>query len=411
MSKKTLVIIVSAVLTLLLISLIGYYFIISNNDGTTRNTIVSGFNNFFPFGGSEENTPNPDVTDNQNNENQNNTTQEPIDFIKKLRKISTEPVSGAGTLDLKAGTIVRYIEKATGHVYEVELFSPKITRISNTTIPLSYDAIWGNNGSSFVARYLGDDNDTVDTFSLTVKNTSTSTENTITGIAFPERIIDVAVFGSSIFYLQNTYDGSSGVISNFDGTKKKEIWNSPMKEFISQYVNTKTVLLNTKPSETIAGYLYSVDTTTGTVKKLLSGLGLISFANSDLSKILYLTNTNGTNLFVFDTKTKLSLAIFPITFPEKCVWGKKDKTAVFCAVPKSAISASSLTSWYKGLLSTSDNIWKFNTVDGTSKLIVEISKESGEEIDIVKPIISENEQFIVFVNKKDNSLWSLDLMK
>ncbi len=401
---------VSAVLTLLLISLIGYYFIISNNDGTNNNTIVSGFKNFFPFGGSE-NTQTPEVTENQNNENQNQTPTENTDFTKKLRKISSEPVSGSGNIDSKAGTIVRYIEKATGHVYEVEMFSPKITRISNTTIPLSYDAIWGNKSNSFMARYLGEDNDTVSTFSLSVKNTSTSTENTISGTAFPDRIFDISVFGPSVFYLQNTYTGSSGVISNFEGTKKKEIWNSSIKEITSQYINEKTILINTKPLEGVNGFLYSIDTTTGNIKKLLGGSGLVSLSNPDLSKIIYMTQGREIKTSIFDTKTKTSSDIFPITFPEKCVWSVKEKTIIYCAVPRDYLTTKSLSLWYRGQLSTSDDIWKFDTKDNTTNIIGDINKESGEEIDVIKPTISENEQYLIFVNKKDNSLWALDLTK
>ena len=37
------------------------------------------------------------------------------------------------------------------------------------------------------------------------------------------------------------------------------------------------------------------------------------------------------------------------------------------------------------------------------------STETSETIDIVKPILSENEQYLVFVNKRDGSLWSLDV--
>jgi len=39
-----------------------------------------------------------------------------------------------------------------------------------------------------------------------------------------------------------------------------------------------------------------------------------------------------------------------------------------------------------------------------------IPKElTGIELDITKPVISPDENYIIFVNKKDSTLWSLDL--
>ncbi len=401
----------SSILTIFFIGLLGYYFFINGNGNTKAGDIVSTFKNFLPFGGEEIPTP-TDTGDNTGNTNNPPPPGENQDFIKKLRKISAEPVSGAGTADVKAGTIVRYIEKATGHVYEVELFSPKKVRISNTTIPLSYDAIWLNKNNSFIARYLKEDDQTIDTYSMTIKNTSTSTENILTGTAFPGNITDVSTYGVNVFYLQKSSTGSLGFTSSFDGTKKKQVWDSPLKELNSQFVNDRTVTLNTKPVENISGYLYSVDTTSGATKKLIGSVpGLSSLSNDDLSKIVYLSQGNFSSINILNVKDKVSTGIFPVTFPEKCVWSKKDKSVLYCAVPKADIGNGSLSLWYKGIVSFSDDIWQYNTKDFTSKSLTDLKSESGEDVDVIKPILSENEQYLIFVNKKDNSLWSLDLTK
>ena len=409
MSKK-IIFTTFIVLVILAVSLFGYYFIL-NNENPNNGGIVDNIRNFLPFGGDSYTPEIPTENENSNNENQNESnTENQIDFTKKLRKISSEPVSGAGILDTQAGGVVRYIEKATGHVYEVELFSPKASRISNTTIPLSYDAVWGNGNSSFVARYLAEDNNTVETYAMTIKNISTSTTSTLQGIEFPVNIVDISAFGTNFFYLQKTTNGSSGVVSGFDGTKKKEVWSSPMKEFNSQFINNQTVLLNTKPLENVAGYLYSINTSNATVKKVLGPkLGLSSLANSDLSKVIFLTQANQIFLSNLDTKTNTENELFPTTFPEKCVWSTKDKTIVYCAVPKENLNTTSLSAWYKGSVTFSDEIWKYYTTDNTSEMVMELGKEAGENIDVIKPTLSTSEQYLVFTNKKDNSLWSLDL--
>jgi hypothetical protein len=42
---------------------------------------------------------------------------------------------------------------------------------------------------------------------------------------------------------------------------------------------------------------------------------------------------------------------------------------------------------------------------------MDLSQESGMAIDVIKPILSDNEQYLIFINKIDNTLWSLDLIQ
>ncbi len=404
MSKKSLIITISIVLGLLLLSLIGYYFIIlGNKSGTDPGT--TGFRSFFPFGGNattEQATSTRPVQPE---------TPKPNNFTQKLRKLSTEPVAGAGVLDIKAGSLVRYVERGTGHVFEVEMFSPNQNRISNVTTPITYEALWENKNNSFIARYLEDDNRTIDTYSISVK-TSTSTASSISGVTFPPSISDVSVFGGNVFYLQQKSLGSAGYVSGFDGSKKKQVWNSPIKELLSQFVNTKTVALTSKPAQNISGFLYFVDTETGKVTNVLGNIvGLTTLTSADTTKVLYLAQGDGISTYIFDIKAKSYTGIVPTTFPEKCVWSNKDKNIVYCAVPKERLDEKSLTTWYKGLIAFTDDIWKYDLKTNTSTLIENPLNEFGEIIDVIKPILSENEQYLIFINKRDNILWSLDLTK
>ena len=403
---KKILIIISVVLILFLLSLVGYYFIVGTNP-SDPNSPTTGFRSFFPFGGNDNPTTNePAATTTVNTPE---TPQIQTNFAQKLRKISTEQVSGVGTLDVKAGVVLRYIEKATGHIYEVEMFSPKQARISNTTIPLVYDALWGNKNNSLVARYIKDDDHTLDTYSLTIK-ISTTTENTIAGVAFPANVSDISVFDTNVFYLVQNETLSTGYVSDFGGLKKKLIWNSEIKELNSQFVNAKTVALTTKPAQNIDGFTYLVDTTTGVVKKLLGNVaGLSTLVGPDGTKAIYLKQNSNTQMFLFDQKNNLVTGLTPATFPEKCVWSNKNKDMIYCAVPKNTLSGGSLTSWYRGFISFDDDIWKYDLKNNTASIIESLSNDSGEAIDVTKPILSENEQYLVFINKIDGKLWSLDL--
>lgn len=403
MSRKTFIIITSSLLALLII-LVGYYFI-TQTGGVGDEGKPTGFRSFFPFGGNEAGTSTP-------REVIPETPIEEVNFTQKLRKISSEPVAGAGIMDVKAGSIIRHIERATGHIYETELFSPNQNRISNTTIPLAYDAVWGNKNLSLAVRYLREDDRTIDTYSLNLKEVSTSTENVVSAVSFPVSINDISVFGSSVFYLQENPNSSAGFISSFSGAGKKQVWSSDIRELLSQYVNARTIALTTKPARDVSGFMYLVDTTSGQVKKVLSDIpGLSTLSDPDASQIIYLSQSDGVQLSVYNQTSKTYINISPSTFPEKCVWSKKNKSIVYCAVPKEFLDGTSLTSWYLGIASFGDDIWMYDLKNSTSKMIVDLYNESNEQIDVIKPIISENEQYLIFINKVDNSLWSLDLLQ
>lgn len=407
MSKK-IIIIVTIFLSILLIFLVGYYFLISGNKDGGSGPIVSGFKGLFPFGKPNDNPVIATTTP------ENPTPEEPPinNFAKRLRKISSEPVAGAGEIDIKAGTVVRYIEIATGHIYEVEMFSPKKERISNTTIPIAYNALWGNKNNSLVAQYLKDDNETIDTYSLSLKNISTTTENPVSATALSKNITNISVNNNEIFYLTEGVNKSDGYISDFENKKVRQIWDSNINQLNSQFINSKFVGLTTKPATNMPGYMYLVNTSNGETTSILGGtMGLSTLSDPSANNILYLENSSVAKMGVYSTKNATKTKFNLSTFPEKCVWSKKNTTIIFCAVPRVTINSNSLIAWYQGIISTNDDIWKYDLKDGSFSIVGLLSPESGETIDVIKPILTENEQYIIFINKKDNSLWSLDLLQ
>ncbi|MEI6843277.1 MAG: hypothetical protein WCK48_02110 [bacterium] len=416
MSKK-LFIIIGIVLAIILIILVGYYF--TTKPGVNTDTNTSVFKNFFPFGGNDTNTST--TTETGVTLPEKNTQQQ--NFVQKLRKIWSDPVAGAGIVDTKQGSVVRHIEKSTGHIYETELFSPVQNRISNTTIPLVYDAVWGNTNNSLIARYLRDDDQTIDTYTLTLnqkgvasttlpKDATSTADNLISGVQLPAHITDYSVFDTNVFYLIQGSSGTSGIVSNFSGTKKKQVWSSPLTELLSQFVNTNTVALTTKPYPNVSGYLYFINTTNGTSKKIIGDIsGLSTLVSPDATKVLFSSQTDSLTMSVYSISGKSSTQITPATFPEKCVWSTKDKNILYCAVPRESLNGNSMTLWYMGYSQFTDDVWKYDLKNNTSSLIGNLYSESNEQIDVIKPLLSTNEQYLVFINKIDGSLWSLDLSK
>jgi len=395
-------------MVLLVAGLAWYYFFVlsaknqQGNEATTPKT-------FTPFGGAGYTGGTTGFSGGTTGQTDNNQ----LNYTKKLRGLWNQPTSGAGISDSKVGSTVRLVDKATGFVYEVQLYSPVQTRLSNTTIPLAYSAFWDGQNNSFVAQYLKDNN-TVSTNVLSLKAVSaTTTDQTISGFALPDNAGSVSVLGETIFYLQTRVGLSQGFTSSFDGKTKKQIWQSPLTELNSQIVNANSVALTVKPYQNVLGFAYLVNTGTGSVKKLLGNVpGLVTLVSPDASQVLYSSQSDaGSSMALYNIKTATAVAVTPATFPEKCVWSKKDATVVYCAVPENSLDGTSLTAWYMGQISFSDDIWKYNLKQNTSSIIEHLADDAGEQIDAVKPILSTSEQYLIFTNKIDGTLWSLDLSK
>jgi len=412
MSKKKIFIIVAVVLVLLVIGLAGYYFITLSKQNQAGST-AAATKTFTPFGGAgySGTTTGFSSTTASSQQASNNQTN----YTKKLRELWNQPTSGAGILDSKAGSTVRFVDQATGFVYETQLFSPIQNRLSNTTIPLAYNAVWDAANNSFVAQYLADDN-TVSTNVMTLKSSGsvgTSTGQTISGFSLSTNVSSVSVLGETVFYLQSFTGLSQGFISTIDGKTKKQIWQSPISELSAQMVSANSVALTTKPYQNIPGFVYLVSTASGSVKKLLGDVpGLVTLVSPDASEVLYSTQSDaGSQMALYNVKTNTAQNTTPATFPEKCVWSKKDTTIVYCAVPENSLDGTSLTAWYMGQISFADDIWKYDLKQNTASIIERLTNDAGEQIDVIKPMLSDSEQYLVFTNKIDGTLWSLDLTK
>jgi hypothetical protein len=410
MSKKFFITI-AIVLVIFVLALLGYYFILKS-DSNVANGKTPSFRDFLPFGGSSETST---TTTEISRPVVPETPPVATEFTKKVRKIWPLPVSGFGMFDTKAGTVLRHIEKSTGHIHETEMFSPKQERISNTTITLPYVAEWGTSSSTLITQYLKQDNHTIDTYYLVLKPTdlkvntdSESAKFTPSSTLLSPNISQVVVNGNSMFSLVVGDTGSNGFISNLDGSGIKQIWNSPIKEVVAQYVNSNTIALNTAHYPNVNGYLYLLNTN-GSFKKVLGNIpGLTSLVSPDAKKVLGLSDDG---MFIYNLVDGSNLPQSPKTFPEKCVWSKKNLDILYCAVPNETINTGSLNSWYMGLSRYTDSIWKFDTKNNVSTMIVDLNKETGESIDTSRIKISDSDSYLGFINKRDGSFWTVDLTK
>lgn len=427
MSKKQLYIVIGifAIIT------IGFFvaaFILTRNTNTVDGTTTDPFGGFFPFGNSNStntNTSNGNgsatlTADNpSNNQITINTGNKDLPI---LRQVTKNAVAGLYATQKSGKAYVNYIEKGTGNVFESRLGDMQINRISNSMMPRITEAYFSNQGRSVVVRYLKTKGDTISSFVLDIpKITSLSTSTSATvpsGRFLPAGIMDMKISSDekSAFYLtrSNIFDDRSsfGSIFNFEKNTVSDVFQSPFSEWLPVSYNSKDVLLQTKASQNVAGFLYSFDIKTGVLKKIIGDInGLTTLPSPDGQHILYSESTKGgLVLHIYNIADNTTTDLILQTLPEKCLW-KNDNTTIYCATPKNMAGAAYPDVWYQGVVSFSDNLWQVDAKTGKSAVILVPTSFITEQLDMTNLTLSPLQDFIYFVNKKDSSLWAFEVAK
>ncbi len=407
---------------LVLLALGAYAFVYFTNKkaaDSIMSTVVS-VQNYFPFGQGPSTVPAPTDTSSDTN----TTPQEPGVPVAppRLRQIYSSPVAGAGAFTIASTTVIRFVERTTGNLYEARTDLDIVERISNTTVPKVSEALF-TQPEIVVLRYLTDGSDVIETLhgSLATSSTSTSTPRTPTQLTTTYLSPNILGFVLSpaktkAFSLIQSGSGTAGLLSNPNGTGQTPLFSSPIREWIPQWPKTDTITLTTKASAQATGYLYFVNTSTGAMRGVLGGIyGLSTITNPTTTKVLYSQanqTATGIVLRIYDTSSKATATITSgATIADKCVWGTKNTDVVYCAMPKEIPNAAYPDAWYKGQVSFNDTLWRIDTTTGNAQLLADITAISKRDVDAFNMSLDPTERFLVFMNKKDLTLWSYDLLQ
>ncbi|MFA6353978.1 MAG: hypothetical protein WCW93_03545 [Candidatus Paceibacterota bacterium] len=311
---------------------------------------------------------------------------------------------------------LRYVDRATGNIYQTFVDKIEEKKFSTTIIPMVYEAFFGNSGNSVIMRYLKADARTIVTFVGTlpkeVLGADTTNGNEIKGTFLPENIKDISLSSDalSMFYLFNSGDSMIGTTLNLSTNKKVQVFSSPFTEWLSLFPNSKMITLTTKPASLVPGYMYTMDPNNKNYNfhQVLGKINGLTTVTSPDGKLVLYSNDNLV-LGVYHLDTKVSDILGVKTLAEKCIWNKTSDT-VYCGVPKYITNGQYPDSWYQGEISFGDQIWKIDIKTGNGTLLVDpITVVGGEEIDSIKLMLDSGENYLFFVNKKDSFLWELNL--
>lgn len=343
--------------------------------------------------------------------------------VPTLRLISSTPVGGFGASTTASTTIIRWIDRGRGNVMEATTDSTEILTLSNTLLPRIYDSIWDKNLTAIIGSILPSNTDISTTVyaklnKQTATTTATSSENItpyfLRGKNLPDNMLGYAVSpkGDKIIMIIKENNQSVGYIANFDGTAVTKIFTNPITQLVVEWPEESTIAITTKASAKISGYLYFVNPKTGVWRKMLGPtFGLSTKVSHDAKRILTsATGRNGqviTNIYNVGTTTAVDTTLR--TLAEKCTWGKFYKELVYCATPSVPTTAIYPDDWYKGIVTTYDKIWQLNASNSDIRLVSSLIAQSDKSINVFNMNTDPKDDYLLFMNKDDLSLWSLDL--
>lgn len=395
---RTLIYGIIALIVVIVAALIAFVATDQGDDVRDTQTQPGFFEALFPFnlGGGEEQPL---------FEGENGGTGEPeAQPAPTLRQVSVDPVSGGFPFERDGHTYIRFINRATGHVYETVATSTQVTRVTNTTVPGIHEVLWVDE-NTFIVRYLNGDEP--ETF-LARLSPSAEDEQRLDGV-FLEPYVRAALDPQkenvlTIFARDN---GSSFVLSEPDGSSARTVFTSPLAAWVPLQSETQ-LFAYTAPLSGFDGYLYQ-----------LSGSGLIKIAGapgltaivSPSGQYALVSSGDGStvNLFLVAVETGEVYESPVNTLAEKCTFDSEDETRVYCGVPDSlAGTAAYPNDWLLGRVSFSDTLWHIFFTTERAMLVSDLA-DAAAAIDVRGLTLNPAGTHLIFTNKNDLSLWSLQI--
>ncbi len=377
--------------------------------------IVETLNGSLPFG-SADGVNIPSSTDTTDTVGQTTSFDQNASIDTKIFRIANTPVAGFTIIARGTDAVVRYMDRATGHIFETtlpkqgELATLEKARVTNNTLPKMYEAYFSPNGNSVLTRSLEDNTDVVKNMTLTLTPPRATSSSEFYGVAATNLRGDIGsvVVGSTGNLFYSLEDSGNIVSSAFNGTAAKTLFSSAFTNWRLGRLGNN-LLVATKPSSLASGYAYSLSASGGSLTKLAGPFnGLIAVANPAGSLLLYSFIENGqTKLFSKNLSKNTTSEILPATLAEKCVWSSKQASVFFCGTPVSGVVGAEPDNWYLGRSHFIDYIWQFDTNSEIAKLIAEPKTEFSLSLDVSEPKLSPNEDFLIFINHSDLTLWAV----
>ncbi len=412
MKTKTLVeYLLAAIIVLILGGLAGWYFFLRTQTETTiAQNIARGFGLAIPEGTGKGNvsSASPEAGTNAPSAQQERPAQ--------LWRVEAKPTAGQLFVGEGNNLRLRYVERASGYVFEANPLTGQVMRLTNTLIPKVYEALLSENGHVLL-RSL-DTAGNITTFAGTI---STSTDSSggspvsaLTGSSLAKNIAGVSVhpLSGALLYIERTSGGGRAVEAEWDGGKQKVLLESAITSWRPAFLENGRTILVQAAADGVPGYAYELKRS-GAPDILLGPIpGLVVRVHplSTPDALLWSQSARGElRLFTRINRNATAVQIPVRTVADKCAWSYGKDPVAYCGVPQGSAGQNFLDNWYRGAAHSSDALWRIDASAGTAEMIY--TPPSDTPVDMENISIDRAGEYVTFTDAADKSLWLFRLKK
>ena len=297
------------------------------------------------------------------------------------------------------GNRVRFFERSTGNIFEANFNGSELTKISDSLLADNISSIiWSPPGDRFVALFEEITKNFIYTFETGLSDPITKNVATL---SFSPR-------GNQIVYQDFDFDESKIITANIDGSRPQTILRMALPGTNLQWVDNSKISLVQFPSGLAQNFLLTINPVSGALNQILDGVyGLIVNWSPSGKKFLYSsTDRFGRNLALqlFNENGDVIKRLQINTLADKCVWSQ-DNRIIYCTAPSIWPGENILPDdYYKGIIDTNDSFVRINTDNDEVNFIFEFI-----QIDTQDLILTPQEDYLIFINRKDGLLYSIKL--
>lgn len=370
----------------------------SQENGDQSGNRGGGLGSLFPFNFGGNNNQNQGGGSGREPEGQDNRP------VPELREVSNKPTSGGFLYTNADGVVmIRYIDRATGHVFETSTESLGSVRISNTTIPGIQEVLFSDQ-NNFIIRYLTE-NDEIENFYGRL--TEEREEQTLRGDfvrSWERGVFDTS--GENLLVVDEDPSGSTLLLSNPDGTNERQVFISSLRSWIPLQ-SDGGLYVQSAPSPNIPGSLFRISN--GELTKVVGGIeGMVAIV-SPSGRYVLTSGGLGSQLVLHDTEQNETYSAVFSSVATKCVFVSEAPVQIVCGVPFEMGSGEYPNDWFIGRAQFDDDIWLLEPVEGVASLLAVPSEDVGRIIDVSNIAVDASGSYVSFINKTDLSFWTLKI--
>jgi hypothetical protein len=333
-------------------------------------------------------------------------------------------------------TILMFVDSNTGFVYEKDLSSPTSTptQITDTSYPNIRKAYFINNKSGgkgrVIMQYLK--NNTIKTISANVPDFAGISISLQDVTSLPDNInfINTSSNNENLIYVINKNKTTNNkpdvysdwyLINNVNDTYGTRIYTSELTDWKVNITNSDKIYAYNKDSAYELSGLYKLNNSSvlGDLNQIYNNHSGVSFLINDSTALISMTTGDGLKTYLNNnfngsnfSDSNISSLDFT-TLSNKCGENDSSENIIICSVPKEIKNYDSglPDAWYQGFTSWDDNLYVVNNDYPNGALLFNINVDGSvfENIDARDLKINNNYSHVLFINKNDGALWSLNI--